>query len=63
MNEKYVLTAMKQGDYRHVYWRTKKQKGASKQNELKFLYTEPGNPDFTFGGMIIIDTKLNMKAD
>lgn len=54
---------MKQGNYRHVYWSTKKQKGASKQNELKFLYTEPGNPDFTFGGMIIIDTKLNMKAD
>ena len=33
----------------------KKQKGASKQNELKFLYTEPGNLDITFGDMINID--------
>ena len=33
----------------------KKQKGSSKQNGLKFLYTEPGNLDITFGDMINID--------
>ena len=49
---------MKQGDYRNVYRRTKRQKRASKQNGLKSLYTEPGNLDTTFGDMIIITIKL-----
>ena len=49
---------MKQGDYRNVYRRTKRQKRASKQNGLKSLYTEPGNLDTSFGDMINITIKL-----